>query len=68
MCLCLSLLYRNPNGWTDLDEIWHSDGPRGGGEGSWVSTRYPHPPDLVKAGYLFGSQILIWKDLGPLSF
>ena len=40
----------------------------GGGEGSWVSTRYPHPPDLVKAGYLFGSQILIWKDLGPLSF
>ena len=44
--VCLSVLYRNPNGWTDQDEIWHGGGPRGG-EGSWVFlTRYPPPPGM----------------------
>ena len=42
--LCVCVLYRNPNRWTDLDEIWHGYGPQGG-EGSWgVSTLYSHPP------------------------
>ena len=41
--LCVCVLYRNPNRWTDLDEIWHGYGPQGG-EGSWgVSTLYSHP-------------------------
>ena len=31
---CLSVLFRNPNHWTDLDEIWHGGGPQGQ-EGSW---------------------------------
>ena len=35
MCVCLFVLCRNPNGWTDQDEIWHRGGPQGG-EGSWV--------------------------------
>ena len=98
MSLCVFVLYRNPNGWTDRDEIWHRGGPRGG-EGSWgVSTWYPHPqgtgcimgvwgasgastlhfgenfikqklqgtPDSVGVGHLFGPQIWIWKDLGPV--
>ena len=33
VCLrvCLSVcLYRNPNRWTDQDEIWHGGGPQGG--------------------------------------
>ena len=34
-CWCvsvwLSVLYRNPNGWMDQDEIWNRGGPRGGG-------------------------------------
>ena len=25
-------------------------------------------PDLVRVGHLFGPQIQIWKDLGPMSF
>ena len=93
------VLYRNPNGWTDRDEIWHGGGPRGGWFLGFL-TRYPTPlgtgcikgmrgasgastmcfgenfikqklqgtPDLVGAGHLFGPQIWIWKDLGPLSF
>ena len=28
--VCLCVLYRNPNGWMDRDEIWHGGGPRGG--------------------------------------
>ena len=31
---CLYVLYRNPNCWTDWDEIWHRGGPQGQ-EGSW---------------------------------
>ena len=102
VCLCVSLfvLYRNPNGWTDRDKIWHGGGPQGV-EGSWGGVRPGTPPprygvrkgvrsaagastvcfgenfikqklqgtpDLVGAGHLFGPQIQIWKDLGPLSF
>ena len=48
MCLCVSLfvLYRNPNGWTDRDKIWHGGGPQGV-EGSWGGgfDPVPHPPD-----------------------
>ena len=46
MSVCLSVLYRNPHGWTDLDEIWHGGGLRvragswGGGGGA---ARYPRP-------------------------
>ena len=29
MLVCVSVLYRNPNRWTDLNEIWHRGGPRG---------------------------------------
>ena len=96
----MNVLYRNPNCWTDLDEIWHIGGPQGQ-ESSWgVSTQYPHPPgreyvkglrgdagttampfgkifiklklqgtpNLVGVGHLFGPQIQIWNDLGPMSF
>ena len=28
--VCVGVLYRNPNGWTDRDEIWHRGGPRVG--------------------------------------
>ena len=41
--MCLSVLYRNPNGWTDRDEIWHRGGPRGG-EGSWGGFDPVPPP------------------------
>ena len=27
LCVCSSVLNRNPNHWTDLDEIWHRGGP-----------------------------------------
>ena len=36
------VLYRNPNGWTDRDEIWHGGGPRGGWFLGFL-TRYPTP-------------------------
>ena len=36
----MSVLYRNPNGWTDRDEIWHRGGPGGGGRFDLV----PPPP------------------------
>ena len=39
----MSVLYRNPNGWTDPDEIWHGGGPRGG-EGSWGGFGQVPPP------------------------
>ena len=38
----VSVLYRNPNCWMDLDEIWHIGGPQGW-EGSWGFFN-PHPP------------------------
>ena len=42
------VLYRNPNHWMDLDEIWQVGGPWGW-EGSWgVSTQYPHPHPQVR--------------------
>ena len=28
--VCVSVLYINPNGWMDRDEIWHGGGPQGG--------------------------------------
>ena len=34
-------LYRNPNDWTDLDEIWHVGGPQGGRGSSPVPTYNP---------------------------
>ena len=46
MSVCLCVLYRNPNGWTDRDEIWHRGGPRGGKVLGGVSTRYPPPPGM----------------------
>ena len=30
MCVCVGVLYSNPNRWMDPDEIWHEGGPRGG--------------------------------------
>ena len=27
VCVCLSVIYRNPNGWMDRDEIWQGGGP-----------------------------------------
>ena len=94
------VLYRNPNRWMDLDEIWHIGGPWGREGSGFFLTQYPHPsgtecikrvwgvsgatavcfdknfikqklqgtPDLVGVGHLFGPQIWIWKDLGPMSF
>ena len=41
VCVCLSLLYRNPNRWTDLDEIWYRGGPQG--RRVRPSTPTPHP-------------------------
>ena len=40
----MCVLYRNPNRWTDWDEIWQRDGPRGGRFliGGWPCT--PPPP------------------------
>ena len=50
LSVCLCVLYRNPNGWTDQDKIWHGGGPQGG-EGSWgVLTQYPHPRYEVHKG------------------
>ena len=46
VCACVSVLYRNPNRWTDLDKIWHGGGPRGG-RFLGGSTQYP-PPTPVK--------------------
>ena len=100
MSACVSVLYRNPNRWTDQDEIWHRGGPRGGRflggfdpvtppppgmgcvKGVWgasgastmhfgenlIKQKLQGTPNLVRAGHLFGPQISIWKDLGPMSF
>ena len=99
LSVCVCVLYRNPNGWTDRDEIWHGGGPRGGkvlggfqpgtpplGTGcvkgiqgasgastvhfgeNFIKQKLQGAPDLVGAGHLFGPQIRIQKDLGPLSF
>ena len=38
----MCVLYRNPNCWTDLDEIWHIGGPREQ-ESSWGGVD-PVPP------------------------
>ena len=35
VCLFVYVLYRNPNHWMNLDEIWPGGGPQGW-EGSWV--------------------------------
>ena len=35
---------------------------------NFIKQKLQGTPDLVGAGHLFGPQIRIWKDLGPLSF
>ena len=35
---------------------------------NFIKQKLQGTPDLVRAGHLFGPQIQIWKDLGPLSF
>ena len=101
MCVCVSVLCRNPNRWTDWNEIWHRGGPQEE-EGSWgrgvspvlstprcrvckggqgasgasgvcfgknfIKQKLQEAPDLVGTGHLFGPQIRISKDLGPMSF
>ena len=98
MCVCvcvyLFVLCRNPNCWTDCDEIWPGGGPQGR-EGSWRGGGWPGTPhtpgmgckkgiggasgasamcfgkNIIKQklqGHLFGTQIWIRKDLGPMSF
>ena len=43
MCVCLFVLYRNPDGWTDWDKIRHRGGSQGV-EGSWgFQPGTPHP-------------------------
>ena len=34
---------------------------------NFIKQKLQGTPDLVGAGHLFGPQIWIWKDLGPLS-
>ena len=43
-CVCMFVLYRNPNSWMGWDEIWQGGCPRGQ-EDSWVFF------DLVPTGY-----------------
>ena len=67
--------YRNPNCWTDLDEIWHRGGPQGVKVLGFFLTWYPHSPGyrVGKGGSVVplepqpcvGSQSQIWKDMGP---
>ena len=35
---------------------------------NFIKQKLQGTPDLVGVGHLFGPQIRIWKDLGPLSF
>ena len=42
VCVCLSVLYRNPNSWMDWDEILHGGGTQGGGR--FLVFFYPVPP------------------------
>ena len=55
MCVCVSVLYRNPNPWKDLDEIWHRGCPRGQ-EGSWGGFNLVSPTHRVW-GALRGSGV-----------
>ena len=84
VCVCMSVLYRNPNSWTDWEDvIWQGDGPRGQ-KGSGGLTRYPpriwgakrgsglslepQPCILANKPWFSGSKIQIQKDFGPMSF
>ena len=57
MCVCvcvyLFVLCRNPNCWTDCDEIWPGGGPQGR-EGSWRGAQWSAEPQKVKQ-FRFGS-------------
>ena len=57
--VCVSILYRNPHGWTDRDEIWHGGGPRGG-EGSWGGFN-PVPPPPPGYGVCKGGMGCLWS-------
>ena len=35
---------------------------------NFIKQKFQGAPDLVGVGHLFGPQIRIWKDLGPMSF
>ena len=35
---------------------------------NFIKQKLQDAPDLVGVGHLFGPQIRIWKDLGPMSF
>ena len=35
---------------------------------NFIKQKLQGAPDLVGVGHLFGPQIRIWKDLGPMSF
>ena len=71
MFVCLFVLYRNPNRWTDLDEIWHGGGPWVQGAwwvsgasavhfgGNFIKQKLLGTPNLVGVGHLFGHQIRI---------
>ena len=43
----MSVLYRNLNRWTDLDEIWHGGGPRGGNVMGGGFNQVPSTPGCV---------------------
>ena len=51
MCVCVSVKYRRPNGWTDHDQIWHvyADRP---GNGSYQKKMVPR---VVRKGWLIGA-------------
>ena len=62
MCVCVSVKYRRPNGWTDHDQIWHvyADRP---GDGSYQKKMVPRMVRkggligaILRSGYLAGGQ------------
>ena len=60
MLVCLNVLYRNPNRWTDWDEIWHKGGTQGC-EGTWGGISTCNPPRkwvCVRKSYLVRSDTL----------
>ena len=55
--MCVSVLYRNPNGWTDQDKIRHGGGPQGGKVLGVFLARPPPPAYGVRKGGPSGAMV-----------
>ena len=65
----VSTRYPHPPGTGCVKGVWGASGASTVHFGeNFIKQKLQGTPDLVRAGHLFGPQIWIPKDLGPLSF